>query len=248
VADSIGVIPARFASTRFPGKPLVDILGKTMIERVYAQASKATSLYRVIVATDDSRIFEHVRSFGGEVIMTSPLHASGTDRCAEVVAQLGDSNAGIVVNIQGDEPFIEPDQIDQLVGLFADPDCQIGTLVKRIADAEDLHSNTVIKVVRDLKGKALYFSRNAIPHVRGVKQDMLDSATFFKHIGIYAYRAEVLKTLAALPVSELESTEGLEQLRWLENGHAIHLAETEHESNSVDTPEDLERMLAAISG
>ena len=249
MTDTIGVIPARFASTRFPGKPLVDIMGLTMIERVYTQATKAVSLQRVIVATDDDRIYDHVRTFGGEVVMTSPLHASGTDRCAEVVAQLGGDNAGIVVNIQGDEPFIEPDQIDLLVGLFADSHCNIGTLVKRIADAEDLHSNTVIKVVRDLKGKALYFSRNAIPHVRGVKQeDMLGSATFFKHIGIYAYRAEVLKTLAALPVSELERTEGLEQLRWLENGHAIHLAETEHESNSVDTPDDLERMLASISG
>lgn len=248
MADSIGVIPARFASTRFLGKPLVEILGMTMIERVYTQAAKAKSLHHVIVATDDHRIFEHVKSFGGEVVMTSPLHVSGTDRCAEVVAQLGGNRVGIVVNIQGDEPFIEPEQIDKLVGLFANAECNIGTLVKRIADAEDLHSNTVIKVVRDLSGKALYFSRNAIPHVRGVTQEeLLDNVAFFKHIGIYAYRAEVLKKLAALPVSELERTEGLEQLRWMENGYAIYLAETEHESNSVDTPEDLERTLASMA-
>lgn len=247
MANAIGVIPARFASSRFPGKPLVDILGKTMIERVYNQASQALTLQRVVVATDDPRIFDHVKSFGGEVMMTSPHHASGTDRCAEVAALLPQS-VDIIVNIQGDEPFIAPSQIDALVGLFSNPNCEIGTLVKRISNAEDLHSDTVIKVVRDLNGKALYFSRNAIPHLRGVKgDDVLHQANFYKHIGIYAYRAEVLKTLAALPVSALERSEVLEQLRWLENGYSIHLAETEHESNSVDTPEDLRRMLAAMA-
>lgn len=247
MANVIGIIPARFASSRFPGKPLVDILGKTMIERVYHQASQASSLHRVVVATDDTRIFDHVTAFGGEVVMTSPHHASGTDRCAEVAALLLDK-VDIIVNIQGDEPFIAPSQIDALVGLFSNPNCEIGTLVKRISNAEDLHSDTVIKVVRDLHNKALYFSRNAIPHVRGVKGDnLLKHANFFKHIGIYAYRAEVLKTLAALPVSELERSEALEQLRWLENGYSIHLAETEHESNSVDTPEDLKQMLAAMA-
>jgi len=247
MANAIGVIPARFDSSRFPGKPLVDILGKTMIERVYNQASQALSLQRVVVATDDLRIFEHVKSFGGKVVMTSPHHASGTDRCAEVAALLQDK-VDIIVNIQGDEPFIAPSQIDMLVGLFGNSNCEIGTLVKRISNAEDLRSDTVIKVVRDLHGKALYFSRNAIPYLRGVKgDDVLHHTNFYKHIGIYAYRVKILKTLAALPVSALERSEALEQLRWLENGYSIHLAETEHESNSVDTPEDLRRMLAELA-
>jgi 3-deoxy-manno-octulosonate cytidylyltransferase (CMP-KDO synthetase) len=248
MADAIGVIPARYASTRFPGKPLTDILGMSMVERVFRQASKAASLSRVVVATDDRRIYEHVESFGGEAIMTSPLHASGTDRCAEVVHDLG-INKGIVVNIQGDEPFIDPSQIDLLVGVFDDEKVRIGTLVKRIVSLDDLHSDTVIKVVRGRDGRALYFSRSPIPHVRGAEVgQLLEKAAFLKHIGIYAYRADTLRELAALPVSPLEAAEGLEQLRWLENGHSIHLAETWHESNSVDTPEDLARMLRDMAG
>lgn len=243
MAEAIGIIPARFGSTRFLGKPLVDILGMSMLQRVYRQASASARLSRVVVATDDERIKQHTEAFGGEVVMTSTLHTSGTDRCAETVELLG-GNFEVVVNIQGDEPFIDPAQIDLLVGLFELGEVNIGSLVKRIEKQEDLRSNTVIKVVKDIAGKALYFSRNPIPYVRdALPSELLDRAVFYKHIGIYAYRGAVLPKLAALPVSELEKAEGLEQLRWLENGHAIHLAETEHESNSVDTPEDLERML-----
>jgi 3-deoxy-manno-octulosonate cytidylyltransferase (CMP-KDO synthetase) len=243
MAEVIGVIPARYGSTRFPGKPLTDIMGMTMIERVYRQASKASSLSRVVVATDDERIHGHVSAFGGEVMMTSPLHVSGTDRCAEVAATLG-FDSGVVINIQGDEPFIEPKQIDLLVRLFESADVKIGTLVKRIASIEDLFSDTVIKVVRSVDGRALYFSRNPVPHVRGRQpEDSLDSHAFLKHIGIYAYRSETLLQLSQLPPSPLEKAEALEQLRWLEHGHLIHLAETDHESNSVDTPEDLARLL-----
>lgn len=243
MAEAIGIIPARFASTRFPGKPLVDIRGMSMIERVYRQASQSSRLSYVVVATDDERIFNHVTAFGGEAIMTSAHHASGTDRCAETVGLLG-ADPKVVVNIQGDEPFIDPTQIDLLVSLFDRPEVHIGTLVKRITEETDLHSDTVIKVVRDSHWKAMYFSRNAIPHVRGaLPSELLARTTFYKHIGIYAYRAETLKELAHLPMSALEKAEALEQLRWLENGYSIHLAETEHESNSVDTPADLERML-----
>lgn len=243
MVEAVGVIPSRYASTRFPGKPLVDILGMSMVERVYRQATRSSRLSRVVVATDDERIFEHVLAFGGEVMMTSPNHASGTDRCAEVMEDLKGS-CDVVVNIQGDEPFIDPAQIDLLVELFDRTEVNIGTLVKRIVKEEDLTSDTVIKVVRDHVGKALYFSRNAIPHVRGaLPSELLSRADFLKHIGIYAYRTDTLRTIAALPVSTLERNEALEQLRWLENGHSIHLAETEHESNSVDTPADLERML-----
>lgn len=243
MAEVIGIIPARYASSRFPGKPLVEILGMSMIQRVYRQAMLVERLSRVVVATDDERIFDHVKQFGGEVIMTSPLHASGTDRCAEALSILG-SDHDVVVNIQGDEPFVAPKQIDALVALFDRPETSIGTLIKRVDKVEDLLSDTVIKVVRDVDGKALYFSRVAIPHVRGARPvDMLDSTVYFKHIGIYAYRTTTLRSLTALPVSSMELAEGLEQLRWMENGHPIHLVETTHESNSVDTPADLARML-----
>lgn len=246
MAEAIGVIPARFASTRFPGKPLVDIMGMSMVQRVYRQASQATRLSRVVVATDDERIFDHVKGFGGEAVMTSSLHASGTDRCAEAVTLMG-GDFDTVVNIQGDEPFIDPSQIDLLVSLFDNSDVNIGTLVKRISNGEELHSDTVIKVVQGHGGRALYFSRNPVPHVRGaLPSELLHRAVFFKHIGIYAYRADVLRTISALPVSDLERAEGLEQLRWLENGHGIHLAETAHESNSVDSPEDLARIMRKI--
>ncbi|MCF8277827.1 MAG: 3-deoxy-manno-octulosonate cytidylyltransferase [Flavobacteriales bacterium] len=240
----VGIIPSRYASTRFPGKPLVDIAGKSMIERVYEQASKAKLLDEVIVATDDQRIFDHVQSFGGKVMMTSSEHQSGTDRCAEVLSRLKDVD--VVINIQGDEPFIEPEQIDQLAMLFSADETQIATLIKRIENEEDLISDTVIKVVKTPKNNAIYFSRTAIPYLKGVERTQwLNETAFYKHIGIYAYRAETLKTVSKLPQSDLEKKESLEQLRWLENGFQIQLAETEHESNSVDTPEDLARLLRA---
>jgi 3-deoxy-manno-octulosonate cytidylyltransferase (CMP-KDO synthetase) len=238
----VGIIPSRYASTRFPAKPLVDIAGKSMIQRVYEQTSKAELLSDVIVATDDERIFDHVKGFGGKVVMTSTEHQTGTDRCAEVLSNLKSVDA--VINIQGDEPFIEPEQIDQLAALFENYETQIATLVKRIDDAIDLFSNTVIKVVKAEDDKAIYFSRTAIPYLKGIDTNKwLQHGTFYKHIGIYAYRSEVLKKLSLLPQTQLEKAESLEQLRWLENGYSIQLAETEHESNSVDTPEDLARLL-----
>ena len=227
----VGIIPSRYASTRFPAKPLVDIAGKSMIQRVYEQASKASSLSDVIVATDDQRIFDHVLSFGGKVMITSSEHQSGTDRCAEVLSQLKDVD--VIINIQGDEPFIEPDQIDQLAACFENPQTQIATLIKKMESQVDLESDTVVKVSRTDFNKAINFSRKAFSALE-------DS---YKHIGIYAYRADTLKTISKLPQSSNELRERLEQLRWLDNGFQIQLAETEHESNSVDTPEDLERLL-----
>ena len=242
MTNIVGIIPSRYASPRFPAKPLVGIEGKTMIQRVYEQASKAHKLSRVIVATDDQRIFDHVKEFGGDVMMTSPEHQTGTDRCAEVLAQL--TNVDVVINIQGDEPFIDPEQIDQVAELFERAETQIGSLVKEIEDEEDLFSDTVVKVVRSKTDQAIYFSRAAIPFIKGVeKKEWMKSATYYKHIGIYGYRATVLESISKLPQTNLEKSESLEQLRWLENGYTIQLAETEHESNSVDTPEDLDRLL-----
>ncbi|MCF8465397.1 MAG: 3-deoxy-manno-octulosonate cytidylyltransferase [Flavobacteriales bacterium] len=227
----VGIIPSRYASTRFPAKPLVDIAGKSMIQRVYEQASKAASLRDVIVATDDQRIFDHVLGFGGKVMMTSSEHQSGTDRCAEVLSRL--ENVDVVINIQGDEPFIEPKQINQLAACFANPQTQIATLIKKMDNQVDLESDTVVKVSRTASNKAINFSRKAF--------STLDAS--YKHIGIYAYRTDTLKTISKLPQSSNELRERLEQLRWLDNSFEIQLAETEHESNSVDTPQDLERLL-----
>ena len=242
MTNIVGIIPSRYASTRFPAKPLVGIAGKTMIQRVYEQASKANKLSKVIVATDDQRIFEHVKQFGGQVMMTSAEHQTGTDRCAEVLSKL--KEVDVVINIQGDEPFIDPEQIDQVADLFESKDTQVGSLVKQIDNVEDLMSNTVVKVVKSKTGKAMYFSRSVIPFVKGVEdKEWLKQATYFKHIGIYGYRSNVLKSISKLPQTELEKSESLEQLRWIENGFSIQLAETEHESNSVDTPEDLDRLL-----
>lgn len=231
MTNIVGIIPSRYASTRFPAKPLVDIAGKSMIQRVYEQASKASSLNDVIVATDDQRIFDHVEGFGGKVIMTSSEHQSGTDRCAEVLSKL--NHIDVVINIQGDEPFIEPEQIDQLSTCFENPNTQIATLIKKIENEEDLLSDTVVKVNRTDSNGAIYFSRKPFHALN----------ESYKHIGIYAYRAQTLKIISQLPQSANELAERLEQLRWLDNGFKIQLAETEHESNSVDTPEDLQRLL-----
>lgn len=242
MTNIVGIIPSRYASTRFPAKPLVGIAGKSMIQRVYEQASKAHRLRQVIVATDDQRIFDHVIGFGGEVMMTSEEHQTGTDRCAEVLSKLKDVD--VVINIQGDEPFIDPEQIDQVAELFEQKETQIGSLVKEIEVADDLFNDTVVKVVKTANDQAVYFSRAVIPFVKGVKKnEWLQHGTFYKHIGIYGYRAEILNSISKLPQTNLEKRESLEQLRWIENGYSIQLAETEHESNSVDTPEDLDRML-----
>lgn len=244
---TIGIIPARYASSRFPGKPLADIAGKSMIRRVYEQASLSRSLDKVVVATDDNRIFDHVQSFGGNVLMTSDAHQSGTDRCAEVVAARTEFD--YAVNIQGDEPFINPDQIDLLVACLARTGVQIATLIKKIITQEELFNTNAPKVVVDANGQALYFSRQAIPFQRGAApEDWLQNSSYFKHIGIYGYRAEVLTQLTKLPVSPLERAEMLEQLRWLENGYSIQTAETMYETFGIDTPGDVEKVLNKFTG
>ncbi|MCB0509885.1 MAG: 3-deoxy-manno-octulosonate cytidylyltransferase [Bacteroidetes bacterium] len=229
----LGVIPARMASTRFPGKALVDIAGKSMLQRVFEQARKSPFLNEIIIATDHEDIFKAAQSFGAKVMMTSTKHQNGTERCAEVLANLN-SNFDILINIQGDEPFFDPQNIESLLSCFKQEEVQIASLVKRIEREEDISNPTVVKVVFNEKMKALYFSRAAIPFDREKV-----GISFHKHIGIYAFRAEPLKDLVVLKPSRLESIENLEQLRWLENNYSIHLALTEHDSNSVDTPEDL---------
>lgn len=238
---TLGVIPARYASSRFPGKPLAIIHGKSMIQRVYEQAQSATTLERVVVATDDDRIEEAVQSFGGEVVMTDPNHPSGTDRCHEALQQCGEYE--VVVNIQGDEPFIDPHNIDLLVGCFADASTQIATLIKKVSDGSVLCNPNKMKVVITKNMEAMYFSRTAIPYHRGEEEDWLKAHTYYSHIGIYAYRASTLTAITKLPPSSLENTEKLEQLRWLENGYRINVALTETEAESIDTPEDLARVL-----
>jgi 3-deoxy-manno-octulosonate cytidylyltransferase (CMP-KDO synthetase) len=242
----IGIIPARFASTRFPGKPLVDINGKSMIQRVYEQAQKA--LPHVCVATDDNRIKEAVLAFGGEVVMTSEDHESGTDRCAEATVLFEQSKglkADVVINIQGDEPFIDPIQINQLVAIFKNDNAEIATLIKKVEDIHILDDKNVVKVVRALNSEALYFSRSCIPFVRNINKDnWLDKQEFFQHVGMYGYRKSVLMQLTKLQRGVLESAESLEQLRWLENGYKIKTAITDIDSVGIDTPEDLKFLLS----
>lgn len=232
----LGVIPSRFNSSRFPGKPLVDIAGKSMIQRVYEQARKSAVLNDLIVATDDRRIFDHVIAFGGKVILTSPEHNNGTERCAETIELLKQSY-DFVINIQGDEPFIKHEQID-LLGQGFKGETKLATLVKFETERELYDSPHEIKVTVSNQGKALYFSRSPIPHFKNT----FDFKGFYKHIGIYAYRTDVLKKVVGLPPSKLELAESLEQLRWLENGYEIEIVETHEDSLSIDTPEDLERV------
>jgi 3-deoxy-manno-octulosonate cytidylyltransferase (CMP-KDO synthetase) len=237
----LGVIPARYASSRFPGKPLVDIAGKSMIQRVYEQAKKCKDLTEVIVATDDKRIFDHVVGFHGMVVMTSADHQSGTDRCAEVA--LNHPEYDVVINIQGDEPYIEPEQISKLAGCFNDPDTQIATLIKKVQNEQDLFNPNAPKVVVNKRSEAVYFSRSPLPYIRGQEQQSwLRHYTYFKHVGIYGYRADILQQITQLPVSALEKAESLEQLRWIENGYKIKVAETEFETFAVDTPDDLTKL------
>lgn len=240
----LGIIPARYASTRFPAKALVNIGGKTMIQRVVEQARQAASLSHVIVATDDERIRAHVADFGGNVVMTSVNHQSGTDRCQEAVQQLGLS-ADYVVNIQGDEPFIQSRQIDLLASVL-DGVTELATLVKAIDNPQTLFDPNAPKVVLSATGEALYFSRHPIPYLRGKPADTwLNAHTYYKHIGLYAYRTDVLAQLTQLPPSSLEQAESLEQLRWLENGYRIRTVITDLDSHGIDTPEDLERALSS---
>jgi 3-deoxy-manno-octulosonate cytidylyltransferase (CMP-KDO synthetase) len=237
----LGIIPARYASTRFPGKPMVDIGGKPMIQRVYEQCVKCPSLDEVIVATDDERILNHVLSFGGKAVMTAAHHQSGTDRSAEVAALYPDFD--IIVNIQGDEPYIDPVQITKLAACFTAPDTQIATLIKRITVAADLHNVNSPKVIINKQAEAIYFSRAPIPYLRGQDpRQWLEHFTYFKHIGIYGFRSDVLQQVTCLPISSLEKAESLEQLRWIENGYRIKVAETDLETQAVDTPADLDKL------
>jgi 3-deoxy-manno-octulosonate cytidylyltransferase (CMP-KDO synthetase) len=241
----IGIIPARYASTRFPGKALADIRGKPMIRWVYEQASKA--LETVYVATDDVRIFKVIKDFGGRVVMTSSIHTSGTDRCAEAVL-LAERECGttfdVILNVQGDEPFIEPRQLELLKECFDNPGTQIATLIKAADSAEAIFDPNRPKVVINANQEALYFSRSPIPFIRGKDSiSWAESHTFYLHIGLYGYLKEVLLHITRLPQSSLELAESLEQLRWIENGYRITSRMTTHDSFGIDTPEDLSRLL-----
>jgi 3-deoxy-manno-octulosonate cytidylyltransferase (CMP-KDO synthetase) len=241
----LGIIPSRYGSSRFPGKPLVDLMGKSMIQRVYEQAKKCTAFDTIVVATDDDRIFDHVKSFGGEVVITSTEHESGTVRCGEVLTSFSDYD--IVVNIQGDEPLIRPEQLQLLIDLFSDESVEIGTLVKEIKQEADVRNPNRIKVVLDEKGNGIYFSRSPIPHVANTPHSAwLEKNTFFKHIGIYAWRKNTLTALLNLPACPLEKIESLEQLRWLYYGFKIRTVETTIETPNIDAPEDVEAVLALL--
>jgi 3-deoxy-manno-octulosonate cytidylyltransferase (CMP-KDO synthetase) len=248
----IGIIPARYNSSRFPGKPLHIIERKSMIQRVYEQCSKSKVLSSLIVATDDVRILDHVKSFGGNVLMTSCSHTCGTERCSEAFQLLRAENSlskdDVVINIQGDEPLIDPQQIELVCSLFKNDEVQIATLIRKIDSESDLESNTVMKVVVDKNNKALYFSRNIIPYFKNADgKNRLASHTYYMHIGIYAYRASVLNEIVKLPRSSLEKAESLEQLRWLENGYPIHVALTDIISHSIDTPQDVEKITRLLN-
>ncbi len=243
----LAIIPARYASTRFPAKPLAMLGGKPVIQRVYERV--VGTVDEAVVATDDARIFEAVEAFGGKVVMTSPDHKSGTDRCREAYDTLG-KEFDVVINVQGDEPFIRPEQLETLKRCFDDPQTDIATLVKPFT-AEDgleaLENPNSPKVVLDSKSCALYFSRSVIPYLRGVpREEWLARHTFYKHIGIYAFRAEALRAVTRLPQSALEKAESLEQLRWLENGYKIGVGISDFETIGIDTPEDLERAEAFL--
>jgi 3-deoxy-manno-octulosonate cytidylyltransferase (CMP-KDO synthetase) len=240
--DFIGIIPARYQSVRFPGKPLVDLAGKPMIVRTYEQVCKAKRFVNVVVATDDQRIYNEVCSAGGRVVLTARTHTSGTERCADALSQLNyEPNKMVVVNIQGDEPFIQPEQIEEVITCFDNPNTQIATLIKKIKTEEMLQNPNVVKAVVADSGKALYFSRFAIPFLRDC---LFEDAVFYKHIGIYAYRAEVLNEIVKLPMSSLEKAESLEQLRWLQAGYEIQTFQTQYEDTiGIDTKEDVEKAL-----
>lgn len=240
----LGLIPARFASTRFPGKPLADISGKPMIQWVFERTSQVFE--HVYVATDDERIKLAVESFGGRVAMTSSNHQSGTDRCAEALDNIEkqtNTRYDVVVNIQGDEPFIQPEQLKKVANCFNDSSIQIATLVKQFSKNEDIYNPNTPKVILNKNDEAIYFSRSVIPFIRRKeKSDWNSSHPFYKHIGLYAYRCDILREITKLEQSPLELAESLEQLRWIENGYRIKVEKTDMETFAVDTPEDLERV------
>ena len=242
----LAVIPSRYASTRFPGKPLVDIQGKPMIQWVYENASKA--IENVFVATDDERIFSLVTNFGGKAVYTSKNHNTGTDRCAEALDKIKsklDINFEIVLNIQGDEPLLQPEQITSLIDCFKDPKTEIATLIKKINDYDELVNPNNVKITFNKDFYAMYFSRSTIPCIRNAKdvKEWINLHKFYKHIGIYAFKSDILRRITKLQSSSLERAESLEQNRWLENGYKIKVIITEIENIGIDTPEDLKKLL-----
>jgi len=245
----LGVIPARYGSTRLEGKPLVDICGKTMIQRVYEQTSKI--LDHVVVATDDERISDAVKAFGGNVVMTSQDHTTGTNRCLEAFEKTqatSDIKFDFVINVQGDEPLLEPGQIKSLITCFEDPTTELATLVMPVTNEGDLFNESEVFAVFDKNNKALYFSRSVIPHVRDVhKTKWLQHHTFFKHLGMYGFRVDSLKEFANLEQTKLEKIESLEQNRWLENGGVIKIEITQHDTIPVDTIDDLEKVRRIVA-
>jgi 3-deoxy-manno-octulosonate cytidylyltransferase (CMP-KDO synthetase) len=242
----VGIIPARYESSRFPGKPLIDIKGKTMIQRVVERAQQSNLLSDVVVATDDQRIYDHVHALGVKVVMTSANHPSGTDRCYEALTKL-DISYQYVINIQGDEPMLEAAQIDELAQILNDGNVQLATQIASVDDAETLWSEGEVKVVLNERGEAMYFSRSVIPYIKGKSKDEWHAHhPYWRHVGMYAYRADVLENLTKLPLASLEKAESLEQLRWLQAGFAIQCVPTKYNSYCVDTPEDLEALLPMI--
>jgi 3-deoxy-manno-octulosonate cytidylyltransferase (CMP-KDO synthetase) len=238
----IGIIPARYASTRFPGKPLVDIKGKSMIERVYEQTTKAKTLSKVIIATDDERIAEHCKAFGAKVIITKPGHPSGTDRCFEAY-QLNGEKFDHVLNVQGDEPFLDPEQIDSLAQACK-ADTEIATQMIKCNDHSVLFDKGEVKIILNPNNEALYFSRSVIPAIKGKdKTEWHKYYGYFRHVGMYAYRTDILEKITQLKPTALELAESLEQLRWLEHGYKIKCVETTFDSHCIDTPEDIEKVI-----
>lgn len=240
----VGIIPARYGSSRFPGKPLIDLKGKTMIQRVYEGVKKSQVLTDVIVATDDQRIFDEVERFGGKVLMTGANHPSGTDRCGEVASGLKDVD--VVINIQGDEPLVDYRQIDQLASAFLVPNVNIATLGNRDITLEDINNTNRIKIVIDHQDNALYFSRSAVPNYANAGDNPLTNYPYLRHIGLYGYRANTLQELIKLTPTALEKTESLEQLRWLYYGYKINVVETSIETPNIDVPADVEKVLAHL--
>jgi len=242
----VGIIPARYESSRFPGKPLIDIKGKTMIQRVVERAQQSKLISDVVVATDDQRIYDHVYALGVKVVMTSSDHPSGTDRCYEALTKL-DTSYQYVINIQGDEPMLEAAQIDELASVLKEGNVELATQIATVDDTETLWSEGEVKVVLNERSEAMYFSRSVIPYIKGKpKGEWYLHHAYWRHVGMYAYRADVLEKLTKLPLASLEKAESLEQLRWLQAGFAIQCVPTKYNSYCVDTPEDLQALLPLI--
>jgi 3-deoxy-manno-octulosonate cytidylyltransferase (CMP-KDO synthetase) len=237
----LGVIPARFESSRFPGKPLIDLKGKTMIQRVYEGAKRSNLLTEVIVATDDQRIVDEVLSFGGKVELTDKSHPSGTDRCGEILSR--HSEFDVVINIQGDEPLVSSQQIDEILQAFKDENVNIATLGIKDVSADDFNNPNRIKLVTNVSGDALYFSRSPIPNTNNSSESLKENFPFMRHIGLYAYRSKTLMELVSLEKTQLEQVESLEQLRWLYYGYSIRVMETKIETPNIDVPADVEKVL-----